>query len=110
LRVDRRARASTTTVFSRTPWLTSRRAELPAGVDHSVEGDRLGLRLLREPHCPGSLELLAVQTGTVALDVGEHRIEIPAGDSAWFEATWPHTYINSSAAAATFTLVVLEPA
>jgi transcriptional regulator with XRE-family HTH domain len=69
-----------------------------------------GDRRASEPHRPGSLELLAVQTGTVALDVGEHHIEIPAGDSAWFEATWPHAYINSSAAAATFTLVVLEPA
>ena len=69
-----------------------------------------GDRRASEPHRPGSLELLAVQTGTVALDVGEHHIEIPAGDSAWFEATWPHAYINSSAAAASFTLVVLEPA
>jgi transcriptional regulator with XRE-family HTH domain len=69
-----------------------------------------GDRRASEPHRPGSLELLAVQTGTVALDVGEHRIEIPAGDSAWFEATWPHAYINSSAVAVTFTLVVLEPA
>jgi transcriptional regulator with XRE-family HTH domain len=69
-----------------------------------------GDRRASEPHRPGSLELLAVQTGTVALDVGEQRIEIPAGDSAWFEATWPHAYINSSAAVATFTLVVLEPA
>ena len=71
-----------------------------------VPGDRRA----SEPHRPGSLELLAVQTGTVALDVGEHRIEIPTGDSAWFDATWPHAYTNPGATAATFTLVVLEPA
>jgi mannose-6-phosphate isomerase-like protein (cupin superfamily) len=63
-----------------------------------------------EPHRPGSRELLTIQTGTVALDVGDHHAEIPAGDSAWFDATWPHAYANPAAAAATFTLVVLEPA
>jgi len=69
-----------------------------------------GDRRASEPHRPGSLELLTVQTGTVALDVGDHRVEIPAGDSAWFDATWPHAYTNPGATAATFTLVVLEPA
>jgi transcriptional regulator with XRE-family HTH domain len=63
-----------------------------------------------EPHRPGSLELLSVQTGTVELDVGNHRVEVHAGDSAWFDATRPHAYINSGANVATFTLVVLEPA
>ena len=69
-----------------------------------------GDRRASEPHRPGSLELLTVQTGTVALDVGEHHVEIPAGDSAWFEATSPHTYANPGDSGATFTLVVLEPA
>jgi quercetin dioxygenase-like cupin family protein len=63
-----------------------------------------------EPHRPGSFELLTVQTGTVALDVCDHHAEIPAGDSAWFDATWPHAYANPAATAATFTLVVLDPA
>ena len=67
-------------------------------------------RRTSEPHRPGSLELLTVQTGTVALDVGDHHVEIPTGDSAWFDATWPHAYANPGATAATFTLVVLEPA
>ncbi len=69
-----------------------------------------GDRRTSEPHRAGSLELLTVQTGTVALDVGDHHAEIPAGDSAWFDATWPHAYANPAATAATFTLVVLEPA
>ena len=69
-----------------------------------------GDRRASEPHRPGSLELLTVQTGTVALDVGDHHVEAPSGDSAWFDATWPHTYANPGATAATFTLVVLEPA
>lgn len=62
-----------------------------------------------EPHRPGSIELLTVQTGTIALDVGEHHVEIATGDGAWFDATQAHAYINPGATAATFTLVVLEP-
>lgn len=69
-----------------------------------------GDRRASEPHRPGSLELLTVQTGTVTLDVGEHRVEVAAGDSAWFDATRPHAYTNPAATAATFSLVVLEPA
>ena len=69
-----------------------------------------GERRTSEPHRPGSLELLTVQTGTVALDVGDHHVEIPTGDSAWFDATQRHAYSNPGATAATFTLVVLEPA
>lgn len=69
-----------------------------------------GDRRASEPHRPGSLELLTVQTGTIALDVGDHHVEIPAGDSAWLDATRPHTYTNPGTTAATFTLAVLEPA
>jgi transcriptional regulator with XRE-family HTH domain len=69
-----------------------------------------GDRRTSEPHRPGSLELLTVKTGNIALDVGDHHVEIPTGDSAWFDATWPHAYTNPGATAATFTLVVLEPA
>jgi transcriptional regulator with XRE-family HTH domain len=69
-----------------------------------------GDRRTSEPHRPGSLELLTVQTGTVALDVGDHHVEIPTGHSAWFDATRPHAYANAGASVATFILVVLEPA
>jgi DNA-binding XRE family transcriptional regulator len=69
-----------------------------------------GDRRASEPHRPGSLELLTVQIGTVALDVGEHHVEVATGDSAWFDATRSHAYTNPAATAATFTLVVLEPA
>jgi transcriptional regulator with XRE-family HTH domain len=69
-----------------------------------------GDRRASEPHRPGSLELLTVQTGTIALDVGDHHVEIPAGDNAWFDATRPHAYTNPGTTTATFTLVVLEPA
>src|SRR3954453_3167788 len=31
-----------------------------------------------EAHRPGSLELVSVDTGTVALDVGDHHVEVPA--------------------------------
>ena len=69
-----------------------------------------GDRRSSEPHRPGSLELLTVEAGTVALDVGDHHVEIPAGDSARFDATWPHVYANPGTTAATFTLVVVDPA
>jgi transcriptional regulator with XRE-family HTH domain len=61
-----------------------------------------------EPHRPGSLELLKVHTGSVSLEVGEHRVEVR--DGAWLNATLPHAYANRGASPATFTLVVLEPA
>jgi transcriptional regulator with XRE-family HTH domain len=63
-----------------------------------------------DPHRPGSVELMAVETGAVALHVGHHRREVPAGDSAWFDATLPHAYANPGTTTATFTLVVFEPA
>lgn len=69
-----------------------------------------GDRRTSDPHRPGSLELLSVATGKVTLEVGDDRAEVPAGDGAWFDATFRHAYANASATAATFTLVVLEPA
>ena len=69
-----------------------------------------GDRRTSEPHRPGSLELLTVQTGTIALEVGDHHVDMLTADSAWFDATRPHAYANPGATTATFTLVVLEPA
>jgi transcriptional regulator with XRE-family HTH domain len=69
-----------------------------------------GDRRTSHPHRPGALELLTVQTGTIRLEVGDYHVEVPAGDSAWFDATHPHAYDNPGATAASFTLVVLEPA
>jgi transcriptional regulator with XRE-family HTH domain len=69
-----------------------------------------GDRRTSHPHRPGALELLTVETGTITLEVGDDHVEVPAGDSAWFDATHPHAYDNPGATAASFTLVVLEPA
>ena len=69
-----------------------------------------GDRRVSQAHRPGSVELITVDTGTVALDVGHHHVEVPIGDSAWFDATLPHTYSNPGTTTATFTLVVFEPA
>jgi transcriptional regulator with XRE-family HTH domain len=71
---------------------------------------RPGDRRTSDLHRPGALELLTVQSGTIRLEVGEHHVEVAAGDSAWFDATHPHAYGNPRATAASFTLVVLEPA
>jgi transcriptional regulator with XRE-family HTH domain len=68
-----------------------------------------GDRRTSEPHRPGSLELLSVRSGVVALDVGDDHVEVHEDDSAWFDATRPHAYGNPGAGEATFTLVVLEP-
>jgi transcriptional regulator with XRE-family HTH domain len=69
-----------------------------------------GERRDSDAHRPGSLELLSVATGKVRLDVEKQQVEIKAGDSAWFDASLPHAYSNPARTAATFTLVVLEPA
>jgi transcriptional regulator with XRE-family HTH domain/quercetin dioxygenase-like cupin family protein len=69
-----------------------------------------GDRRASEAHRPGSVELITVEAGTAAFDVGDHRVEVPAGDSAWFDATSPHTYSNPGTTTTNFTLVVLEPA
>ena len=57
------------------------------------------------PHRPGAVELLAVHDGTLTLEVGDDRIEVRAGDSAWFDATHPHAYKNETADPTRFTLV-----
>lgn len=69
-----------------------------------------GDQRVSEAHRPGSVELITVDTGSVALDVGHYHVEVSAGDSAWFDATLPHRYSNPGTTTATFTLVVLEPA
>jgi transcriptional regulator with XRE-family HTH domain len=63
-----------------------------------------------DQHRPGSLELLRVDSGTVAVEVGDARVEIDAGDSIWFDATATHAYANPGSTTATFALVVFEPA
>jgi transcriptional regulator with XRE-family HTH domain len=69
-----------------------------------------GDRRSSQAHRPGALELLSVHEGTVGLEVGEDRVQVPAGDGAWFDATRPHAYANPGTTTARFTLVVLEPA
>jgi transcriptional regulator with XRE-family HTH domain len=69
-----------------------------------------GERRVSQPHRAGALELLTVQRGTVRLEVGDDRVDVAAGDSAWFDATHPHAYDNPGTTVAGFTLVVLEPA
>ena len=63
-----------------------------------------------EAHRPGSVELLSVQTGSVTVHLGEQRVDIRTGDSARFEATGRHAYVNPGPTCATFNLVVFEPA
>jgi len=69
-----------------------------------------GDRRTSQPHRPAALELLTVHTGTITLEVNDDHVEVPTGYSAWFDATHPHAYDNPGTSAASFTLVVLEPA
>lgn len=61
------------------------------------------------PHRAGSLELLTVDAGALTLEVADSRVEVVAGDCAWFDATRPHAYRNQTADRVRFTLAVLEP-
>jgi transcriptional regulator with XRE-family HTH domain len=63
-----------------------------------------------QAHGPGAVELLTVHAGTITLVVEDEGIEIPAGDSAWFDAAHAHAYRNPNATSAAFSLAVLEPA
>jgi transcriptional regulator with XRE-family HTH domain len=62
-----------------------------------------------EAHPPGTVEMLLVLDGTLAVHVGsgEHRLEV--GDSVLFEADVAHRYANPGAGAARFVMSVLQP-
>jgi XRE family transcriptional regulator, regulator of sulfur utilization len=45
-------------------------------------------------YAPGSHEFVAVQSGTLALTIGERELSLSAGDSVYFAADAPHGYAN----------------
>ena len=62
-----------------------------------------------KPHRPGSVELLSVTAGTLALDVGRETISLSARDSAWFDAATAHGYRNPTRSTARFIMVFSTP-
>jgi transcriptional regulator with XRE-family HTH domain len=62
-----------------------------------------------EAHTPGARELLQVQQGTIALQVGDQQVELAEGDAVAFPADVPHGYRNAGAGLARFILTVFEP-
>ena len=69
-------------------------------------GDRFG----SDAHVAGTRELLHVLAGEVAVEVGDQVLALQVGDALSFPGDVPHAYGNPRAAAARFSLSVLEPA
>lgn len=61
-----------------------------------------------EAHPRGTIEVLFVLDGVLALQVGEQRRTLGVDDTAVFEAHTPHRYANSSGAPVRFLMVVLQ--
>lgn len=66
-----------------------------------------GERIVSEPHEPGTMELVAVRSGRLALDLGGQQTLVDAGDTAIFRADLPHAYHAADDAPVTLTMVVL---
>lgn len=62
-----------------------------------------------EAHPPGTVELLLVLDGHLALRVGTGEHHLDAGDSVLFEAEVPHRYENGGTEPCRFVLSVLQP-
>jgi transcriptional regulator with XRE-family HTH domain len=61
-----------------------------------------------EAHPRGTIELLFVLDGVLALQVGEERRVLSVDDTVVFEAHAPHRYANEAAAPVRFIMVVLQ--
>ena len=68
-----------------------------------------GERYEARPHSAGTLELVHVQQGAVALEVDGVAHVVAAGASAFARTDRPHAYACSGRKRAQFSMVVLEP-
>ena len=62
-----------------------------------------------EAHTPGTRELVQVQQGTVTVEVAGQPVILEAGDAVAFGGDVAHSYANSGAQPARFSLAVFEP-
>lgn len=65
-----------------------------------------GGSLAAQPHLKGSEESITVFAGTVAVTVGEERVELGRGDSIRFRADLPHAYENPGEAQAELSMLI----
>lgn len=68
-----------------------------------------GERYEARPHSVGTLELVHVQQGSLALEVDGVVTAIAAGDSAFARTDRPHAYACGGRKRAVFSMVVFEP-
>jgi quercetin dioxygenase-like cupin family protein len=61
-----------------------------------------------EAHAEGTQEMVAVESGTLTLHVGETSHIVPRGGAALFAADRPHRYANATKRPVRFVLVVLQ--
>lgn len=66
-----------------------------------------GERIASEPHEPGTMELVAVRSGRLALDLGGQETLVETGDTAIFRADLAHGYAAAGDQPVTLTMVVL---
>ncbi|MFN8080346.1 MAG: XRE family transcriptional regulator [Kineosporiaceae bacterium] len=62
-----------------------------------------------EPHASGTRELLQVLHGTLVLEVAGQVVTLEVGDAMTFPGDVAHSYLNSGAEPARFSMVVFEP-
>jgi transcriptional regulator with XRE-family HTH domain len=62
-----------------------------------------------DPHPLGTVELLHVTAGELTLTVDHAEFRIPAGSSATFEASAPHTYSNDGDTPTTMVMAISVP-
>jgi transcriptional regulator with XRE-family HTH domain len=68
-----------------------------------------GDRHASEAHSAGTEELLQVQEGTLAIEVGGDSFTLEVGDAVAFTGDIPHAYANPAQQPSRFTLAVFEP-
>lgn len=62
-----------------------------------------------EAHTPGTGELMQVHEGTVTVRIGDVAVVLAAGDALTFGGDVAHSYANTGAGTARFSLAVFEP-
>jgi quercetin dioxygenase-like cupin family protein len=68
-----------------------------------------GDRHVSEAHTSGTKELVQVQEGRVTIEVADQSVTLETGDAVAFPGDVAHSYANTGAAPARFSLAVFEP-
>ncbi len=91
----------------------SSRALFPIDRDRRIELYELKLAARglerAEPHAPGTVEILLVQSGAVEISVDRTTFELGPGDAIQFRADGPHAYRNCGTSEAVMSLIMSYP-